>query len=129
MIFPPQLWAQQRSSASSVSPRKQMATIIYSGLGGLVLGLSTLSFYGRPQDHMENIGVGFAVGVIVGAAYTTYRAASTPHASSQRYSLMDFDQAHSQPWAKAGAFNGDLLGSRLRQKPEPVTALAWTFHF
>ncbi len=85
MAFPAGALAQQRSpqgeSSSQVpSPRRQMATIVYSGLGGLVLGLSTLSFYGRPQDHMSNIGMGFAIGVIIGAAYTTYQAASAHRA-------------------------------------------------
>lgn len=63
---------------SSGGPRRQLATIIYSGLGGAVLGLSTLSFYGRPQDKLSNIAVGFAVGVIVGTIAVTYSAATNP---------------------------------------------------
>jgi hypothetical protein len=59
-------------------PRKQLATIIFAGLAGAVLGLSTLSFYGRPQDKLSNIGVGAAIGVIIGAGYTTYTAATQP---------------------------------------------------
>ena len=59
-------------------PRRQLATIIYSGLGGAVLGLSTLSFYGRPQDKLSNIAVGFAVGVITGTIAVTYSAATNP---------------------------------------------------
>jgi hypothetical protein len=59
-------------------PRRQLATIIYSGLGGAVLGLSTLSFYGRPQDKLSNIAVGFAVGVIAGTIAVTYNAATNP---------------------------------------------------
>jgi len=59
-------------------PRRQLATIIYSGLGGAVLGLSTLSFYGRPQDKLANIAIGFAVGVIVGTVAVTYSAATNP---------------------------------------------------
>ncbi len=59
-------------------PRRQLATIIYSGLGGAVLGLSTLSFYGRPQDKLSNIAVGFAVGVIAGTIAVTYSAATNP---------------------------------------------------
>lgn len=59
-------------------PRKQIAIIIFSGLAGMVLGLSTLSFYGRPQDKLSNVGIGFAVGVIAGTVYTTYRAATKP---------------------------------------------------
>lgn len=60
-------------------PRKQLATIIFSGLAGAILGLSTLSFYGRPQDKLSNIAVGFALGIIIGASYTTYKAAMRPY--------------------------------------------------
>ncbi len=59
-------------------PRRQLGTIIYAGLGGAVLGLSTLSFYGRPQDKLANIAIGFAVGVIAGTAAVTYSAATNP---------------------------------------------------
>ena len=59
-------------------PRKQLATIIYTGLGGAVLGLSTLSFYGRPQDKLANIAIGFAVGVIIGTGVVTVGAATNP---------------------------------------------------
>ena len=59
-------------------PRKQLATIVYAGLAGAILGLSTLSFYGRPQDHLSNIAVGFAVGVIGGTIYSTYSLATQP---------------------------------------------------
>ena len=59
-------------------PRRQLGTIIYAGLGGAVLGLSTLSFYGRPQDKLANIAIGFAVGVISGTIAVTYNAATNP---------------------------------------------------
>lgn len=59
-------------------PRRQLGTIIYAGLGGAVLGLSTLSFYGRPQDKLANIAIGFAVGVIGGTIAVTYSAATNP---------------------------------------------------
>jgi hypothetical protein len=71
---------------SAGGPRRQLATIIYSGLGGAVLGLSTLSFYGRPQDKLSNIAVGFAVGVIVGTIAVTYSAATNP---DEFYGLQD----------------------------------------
>lgn len=59
-------------------PRRQISTIVYMGLAGAVLGLSTLSFYGRPQDHLTNIPIGFGVGVIIGTVYMTYQAATNP---------------------------------------------------
>ncbi len=63
---------------SSGGPRRQLATILFAGLGGAVLGLSTLSFYGRPQEKLANIAIGFAGGVILGTTYVTYRAATNP---------------------------------------------------
>lgn len=66
-------------SGAPMGPRKQLATIIFAGLAGAILGLSTLSFYGRPQDKLSNIAIGFAVGVIVGTGYTTYKAATRPY--------------------------------------------------
>ncbi|MCB0348590.1 MAG: hypothetical protein KDD37_07120 [Bdellovibrionales bacterium] len=71
-------YAQSRSYASADAPRKNFTTIIYAGLGGAILGLSTLSFHGRPQDHMDDIAIGFAVGIIAGALYTSYLAATEP---------------------------------------------------
>lgn len=62
----------------TIGPRKQLATIIFSGLAGAILGLSTLSFYGRPQDKLSNIAIGFAVGIIAGTVYTTYQTATKP---------------------------------------------------
>ncbi len=59
-------------------PRKHLANIVFAGLAGAVLGLSTLSFYGRPQDRLSNIAVGFAIGVIGGTMLSTYKAAAEP---------------------------------------------------
>jgi hypothetical protein len=64
--------------AHTGGPRKQLATIIFAGLGGAILGLSTLSFYGRPQDYLANIPIGFAIGIMAGTALVTYRAATNP---------------------------------------------------
>ncbi len=62
----------------TAGPRKQLATIVFAGLGGAILGLSTLSFYGRPQDKLSNIAIGFAIGVISGTAFVTFNAATNP---------------------------------------------------
>jgi hypothetical protein len=69
--------AQDTTIRHRSGARRQLATIVFAGLGGAILGLSTLSFYGRPQDHLSNIAVGFAIGVIAGTAYVTVRSATT----------------------------------------------------
>jgi hypothetical protein len=65
--------------AELTGTRKQVATIIFSGLAGAILGLSTLSFYGRPQEKLDNIAMGAALGVIVGTVYTTYKVTRAPY--------------------------------------------------
>jgi hypothetical protein len=81
-------------------PRRQIALIIFAGLGGAILGLSTLSFYGRPQDRLSNIAVGFALGVIGGTVYVTYKAAAEPkdfYGLGDEALLMNKRQAMLQP--------------------------------
>lgn len=80
-VSTPYLHAQDDGGQSMVQkygPRRQISTIVYMGLAGAVLGLSTLSFYGRPQDHLTNIPIGFGVGVVIGTIYMTYQAATNP---------------------------------------------------
>src|ERR1700712_1459226 len=74
---PPPPQAEEKTKSSN-GPRKQLATIIFAGLGGAVLGLSTLSFYGRPQDNLRNIAIGAALGVVSGTILVTYKAATNP---------------------------------------------------
>lgn len=72
-------YGQGSNSAGTKSgPRRQITTIFLSGLAGAVLGLSTLSFRGRPQDHLGDIAIGFGVGAVVGTIYTTYDTATQP---------------------------------------------------
>ena len=121
-------WAQTDSGAQAAEgaskphltgTRKQVAIIIFSGLAGGILGLSTLSFYGRPQDHLSNIALGFAVGIITGTIYTTYNAATRPYET--------FDQENS-------AYNNQLTPppseaeQRAIDPPRlPVFAYSWSF--
>lgn len=68
----------QAAQSKTQGPRRHLVTIVMCGLAGAILGLSTLSFYGRPQVELANVPAGFAIGVIIGAAYTTYKAAAEP---------------------------------------------------
>ena len=61
-------WAQPVNQ-SQKSFKRSAATVIFASLGGGVLGLSTLSFYGKPQEHTDNITTGVAVGLIAGLIY------------------------------------------------------------
>ena len=56
--------------------KSKLATVIFVGLGGAVLGLSTLSFYGEPEEHISNITTGFALGILAGTSYVVYDSAT-----------------------------------------------------
>jgi len=59
----------QTVNQSQRSFKRNAATVIFSSLGGGILGLSTLSFYGKPQEHTDNITTGVAVGLLAGVVY------------------------------------------------------------
>lgn len=61
------VWAQSQSTF-----KRTTATILFSSIGGGVLGLSTLSFYGKPQEHTDNITTGVLIGFIAGFTYVMY---------------------------------------------------------
>lgn len=92
----PEISLAQKASGTNEEkvsgPRKQLSTIVFAGVAGAILGLSTLSFYGRPQDKLANIAVGFAIGVISGAVYTTYKAASQPRDFYRNATLWDEEE-------------------------------------
>ncbi len=80
-VIPAESFAARKSNANetvTAGPRRHLSKIVFAGLAGAILGLSTLSFYGRPQERLSYIPIGFAIGVIGGAIFTTYKAATEP---------------------------------------------------
>jgi hypothetical protein len=83
-LFGFQVQAQTNKSASAATSKStkvlgsQLTTILQFGLAGGALGLSTLSFYGRPQDKLAHIPVGMAIGIITGAIVSTSQMVAVP---------------------------------------------------
>lgn len=98
----------------SGGPRRQIATIVYAGLGGAILGLSSLSFYGRPQDKLVNIAYGAAIGIVCGTIAVTYSAATNPD---------DFYGAHVRDALLGPGTNTYVLAA------EKESAPAWSASF
>lgn len=63
-------WAQSNLNSSTF--KRTTATILFASIAGGVLGLSTLSFYGKPQEHTDNITTGVLVGFLAGVGYVSY---------------------------------------------------------
>lgn len=87
----------QNHSSQMPNMRRSVATVIFAGLGGAVLGLSTLSFYGEPQGHVGNIWLGLGVGLLAGTAYVSmnsdgYSQIEVPTNPNQRQRHRDAPQ-------------------------------------
>lgn len=106
--------AQQHSEFPGV--RRHVATVIFCGLGGAVLGLSTLSFYGKPQDHTGNIYAGLGVGLVAGAIYIMMGPVDGASAGI----------ITNKPQRVLSEFQ-DLPRLQANPVPVPVAAYAWTF--
>lgn len=80
LVLAPQAFAEKAKTetTSPAGPSKHLSTIVFAGVAGGILGLSTLSFYGRPQLKLTHIAIGAAIGIIGGAMYTTFKAATEP---------------------------------------------------
>lgn len=50
-----------------------------AGAGGAILGLSTLSFVEEPSEHLKNVLIGGAIGIIVGVGVVAYKQATKSH--------------------------------------------------
>lgn len=117
----PSAYAQNQGTTSTPGPRKQLATIVFAGLAGAVLGLSTLSFYGRPQDKLPNIGIGLGVGIIVGTVYTTYQAATKPR---EFYGSSDYKW--NSDWEGAALDRSSFESSKVSHSPISL-GYSWNF--
>lgn len=68
-LIPPKAEAQVSKDKTMMGLRRGVAVVMFAGLAGAVLGASTLSFYGEPQEHVNNIWTGLAVGALLGGGY------------------------------------------------------------
>lgn len=53
-----------------------ISTVVAVGVGGAILGLSTLSFVEEPTDHLKNIVVGGSIGIIIGVGIVAFKQAN-----------------------------------------------------
>lgn len=92
------------SPQANNSWRRSTAIVLFSGIGGAILGLSTLSFYGKPQEHTNNINSGALFGAFAGVGYLFYEAQAEKQAA-----------AYNNYYSYQQLFSGDATA----QKPLP----------
>jgi hypothetical protein len=67
---------EQTSSGFVDDSLRDITVVIGSGAVGAVLGLSTLSFVDKPGDHLKNVAIGGAVGIVIGVGIVIFSQAT-----------------------------------------------------
>ena len=106
--------AQTGSRVEAPTVKSQVAKILLSSLGGAVLGISTLSFYDKPQDHLSNVAIGGALGVVLGSIYVTRDSLE-----QEAFSTLD----------KGGTLNLALVPNIKNHKSMEGLGISWGFSF
>lgn len=109
-----QSYAQTGSRVEATSVKSQVAKIILSGLGGAILGVSTLSFYDKPQDHLSNAVIGGALGVALGSIYVTQES---------------LEQKNLSTWEQGGSFSVALVPDRKNDPSLDGMGVSWACAF
>lgn len=90
--------AASTSTMKGLEPRAAVGNILMAGLVGGILGLSTLSFYDRPQDNIRNITLGAGIGMIAVALYMTYNVTESVKGSAKKVAIFE-PKPQSSQWA------------------------------
>lgn len=80
--------AQAQEIPTGQRVKRNVAAVLFASLGGAVLGLSTLPFYGEPQEHTNNISTGALLGFVGGLVFVAYDG-TKPAAPTYEYSSWD----------------------------------------
>jgi len=90
---------QSKDGDLLVDSMRDLTIITATGIGGAVLGLSTLSFSEQPSKHLKNIVIGGAVGIIIGVGIVVYsQAGRTEQSTVPEKASSDFDTRERLAW-------------------------------
>lgn len=84
--------SQSSFSQANRTVKRNVATVLFASLGGAILGLSTLSFYGEPQEHTNNITLGALLGFTAGVGYVIYDSSRPAPVTDEYSQVFDMDQ-------------------------------------
>lgn len=85
------------------STQQDLILVGAAGVGGAVLGLSTLSFVDKPSKHVSNIWTGAALGIIAGVIFVAYNSAAK--GSEDLQSSREFNSTERVAWHSENAEN------------------------
>lgn len=93
--------------------------VVGAGVGGAVLGLSTLSFYDTPSKNVSNIWTGAAIGIIAGVIFVVISHAQKTH--TEFSATKDFTTSDRFAW-----HSGQSQSTSFQT---PINSTLWTKSF
>ena len=76
LLFAPMSFSAEETSGIIDDSVRDISIVLGAGAAGAVLGLSTLSFVDHPSEHLKNISIGGAIGVVFGVAAVIFSQAT-----------------------------------------------------
>lgn len=125
LSFSPCVFAQEESGILKESI-SDLATVAGIGLGGAVLGLSTLSFTEEPRDHLKNILVGGAIGIIAGVGIVAWQQATKSKSvieSGSIESSEEFSTSRRIAWQKS------QIQKTFQSQTKSIPSFSYNFSF
>jgi hypothetical protein len=104
MAFSPCAFAQDASDDIWQDSMSDLTLVGAMGLGGAILGLSTLSFVDEPKDHLKNILIGGAFGIIIGVGFVAWQQATKSQGKYEGTAFVptaDFGTTQRVAWQQA----------------------------
>jgi hypothetical protein len=90
------------------STQNDLVLVGAAGVGGAIIGLSTLSFVDKPSKSVSNIWTGAALGIIAGVIFVAYNSAA--RGSEDLQSSSEFNSSERVAWHSENAENLTLPG-------------------
>ena len=100
---------------------QDLTLLVFAGVGGGVLGLSTLSFVDEPGDHLDNITVGIALGIIAGVCWVAYTQAVNT------YQELGAHSTEGHRWDRMVALRGKRFSRSLESREASLVSWSWQF--
>lgn len=69
LSYSSQSWGQASPEDVVKQTQGDLLVVVGAGVGGAILGLSTLSFYDTPSKNISNVWTGAALGIIAGVIF------------------------------------------------------------
>ena len=114
------VYSQESEEEFEQDPLKDATTVAAITLGGAILGLSTLSFTSEPKEHIKNVLVGGALGLIIGVGIVAFNQATK---TKDNFVLNEIPSKEFSTQERLSAMNLTSM------TPPQINSLNWSWTF